>query len=218
MKIEGMMEKDTKKIDAGATSLSRSNSISNRGSRRGSFSDARSSGGASTGSFGTQSQLIKVVKTTGLKLNSRDRIKNKSKIKNQYPLVTYDHHDPDLKAFYWNISNKTKVDQVRFKEEFKKHFKDQADALWPFIRRIFGHFKHPVTFHDYIFHLTKFLSFDIETCKEIFFIHCDLNKDKQICETDLFRVIKSLKSHETNQMIINDLMLVMKTISKERKK
>ena len=45
----------------------------------------------------------------------------------------------------------------------------------------------------------------------------DLNKDKLICETDLFRVIKSLKSNETSQMIIDDLLVVLKMINTERK-
>jgi hypothetical protein len=51
----------------------------------------------------------------------------------------------------------------------------------------------------------------------MFFMFTDLNKDKLICETDLFRVIKSLKSNETSQMIIDDLLVVLKMINTERK-
>ena len=61
------------------------------------------------------------------------------------------------------------------------------------------------------------MSADIDHCKEMFFMFTDLNKDKLICETDLFRVIKSLKSNETSQMIIDDLLVVLKMINTERK-
>tara|TARA_B110000285_G_C14989843_1_gene545737 strand:+ start:72 stop:650 length:579 start_codon:yes stop_codon:yes gene_type:complete len=175
-----------------ASSISRSNSIS----RKNSFSD-RSSGGASSGSIGNQSQLIKVLKQTGIH-KSKKRGGGGRNHKKNIPLVKLDNDHPDLKAFYWKISTKTKVDQDKLMHELKKVFKEQADVIWPMIRKIFGHFNHPITFHDYCFHITKYLSSEIDPCKEAFFSFADLNKDKLICETDLFRVIKSLKSDETS--------------------
>ena len=132
-------------------------------------------------------------------------------------MVKLDFDHPDLKAFYWKISTKTKVDQDKLMHELKKVFKEQAEVIWPMIRKIFGHFKHPITFHDFCHHITKFISSEIDPCKEAFFSFVDLNKDKLVCETDLFRVIKSLKSDETSQMMIDDLMLVLKMINSERK-
>ena len=61
------------------------------------------------------------------------------------------------------------------------------------------------------------MSADIDQIKKMFFEFTDLNKDKLICETDLFRVIKSLKSNETSQMVIDDLLLVLKMINVMRK-
>lgn len=51
----------------------------------------------------------------------------------------------------------------------------------------------------------------------MFFSFVDLNKDKLICETDLFRLIKTLTSDESNAIILDDLLLILKMINTERK-
>ena len=45
----------------------------------------------------------------------------------------------------------------------------------------------------------------------------DLNKDKLICETDIFRVIKSIKSGTVSNLILADVLLVVKKINMIRK-
>ena len=40
--------------------------------------------------------------------------------------------------------------------------------------------------------MVKYISMDVNACKETFFSYLDLNKDKKVCETDLFNMIKSI--------------------------
>ena len=63
--------------------------------------------------------------------------------------IYFDQNDINLKNFYWSISTKTKLDQFKLMHELKLHFKEQADNIWPFIKKIFAHFKHGITFKEY---------------------------------------------------------------------
>jgi len=58
---------------------------------------------------------------------------------------------------------------------------------------------------------------DAKTCKDTFFNILDMNKDKRICETDLFRFILScVKSNEMQQIFSDDIIIILKTIEKQR--
>ena len=43
-----------------------------------------------------------------------------------------------------------------------------------------------------------------------------MNKDKLVCETDLFKLMKSLSDYRMSDIIINDLLLVLKKIEHVR--
>lgn len=81
---------------------------------------------------------------------------------------------------------------------------------------MFGNFKQAVSFKEYCYFLTKFVSIDFKTCKELFFNYVDMNKDKLVCETDLFKLMKSLSDYRMSDIIINDLLLVLKKIEHVR--
>jgi len=63
----------------------------------------------------------------------------------------------------------------------------------------------------------KFLSLSADSCKEILFQMLDINKDKRICETDLFMSIKNLKTVEAQNLMYPDIHKVMEYLNFKRK-
>ena len=54
--------------------------------------------------------------------------------------------------------------------------------------------------------------------KEAFFNVIDLNKDKQICETDVFKSIYMIKTFSNAVILLDDLIIIMKFIKELRVK
>lgn len=64
--------------------------------------------------------------------------------------------------------------------------------------------------------MTKFVSLDFRACKERFFNYVDMNKDGLVCETDLFKLMKSMVDFRMSDIIIDDLLLVLKKLEQVR--
>ena len=60
------------------------------------------------------------------------------------------------------------------------------------------------------------MSIDFKACKELFFNYVDMNKDKLVCETDLFKLMKSMIDFRMSDIIIDDLLLVLKKLERVR--
>ena len=99
----------------------------------------------------------------------------------------------------------------------KSRFKDQAPHVEPIIKKVFGNFRQFVDYRSYCNHVVKFISSDIAACKEIFFGYCDQNKDKKVCETDLFNLIKSIQTFESSNLLMEDILTIKKEIDSLRK-
>ena len=97
-------------------------------------------------------------------------------------------------------------------------FHDQAEKVYNLIQRLFLNFKSE-TFYDfrkYCDVIKKFVSMDIVACKDLYFTFLDINKDKKVCETDIFNVIKSVKNFSMSDIIRPDLMICLKKIESIR--
>jgi Ca2+-binding EF-hand superfamily protein len=81
----------------------------------------------------------------------------------------------------------------------------------------FIHFQHSLDFRQYCEAIKKFVSIDVNASKELFFNFLDKNKDKKVCETDLFNVIKSIESFKASDMILPDILIALKFIEDIRK-
>ena len=64
----------------------------------------------------------------------------------------------------------------------------------------------------------KFINFDPDSCKEFLFAIFDLNNDKQLCETDMFNVMKLMQTIEMQAIFIDDIQKVLKKLEFMRKK
>jgi hypothetical protein len=84
------------------------------------------------------------------------------------------------------------------------------------VKKIFGNLRCSINYEDYCNYLIKFFNMDRAQCKELFLPVLDMNKDKLICETDMFRVLKSLTSMEMLDLIEEDFVAVIKAISFQR--
>lgn len=170
-------------------------------------------------SFGKSShlntkQLMNAVGQGSSRKQNSSRLRNTINSRSQRPADIYlDPNDADLKGFYWLISTKTKLDPAKLYNMVKNHFEDQTDNVFPIIKKAFGNFKVGIAFKEFCIHLTRFISLDFRSCKELFFGYLDLDKDKRVCETDLFKVLKSLTSFKMSDLVVGDLISVLKKVN-----
>ena len=52
--------------------------------------------------------------------------------------------------------------------------------------------------------------------KEMYFNILDLNKDKRICETDLFNSMQSITTNSVSDLLVDDIVLILKEIDNRR--
>jgi len=100
--------------------------------------------------------------------------------------IEVDKGNIKLKAFFYTVQNKTKLDPERLFAKCKVHFEEQNDLVFPIIKRVFGGFRQSITYKEYCQYISKFINIDFAACKELFFHYVDFNKDNQVSETDLF--------------------------------
>lgn len=122
--------------------------------------------------------------------------------------------------FFKSLANKGNyLDQNKLKAKVQDEFGELTEYVLPFFRRVFANFRHNIDFKKYyIQYLIKFLSLTPDQCKEILFQILDLNKDKRVCETDLFMSIKNLKTVEAQNIMYSDIHKVMEYLNFKRKK
>lgn len=65
-----------------------------------------------------------------------------------------------------------------------------GQKLYNIIKKIFNNFKYQIDFRTFCEIINKFVSQDPQICKGILFNILDQNKDKKLCETDLFNSFK----------------------------
>ena len=91
--------------------------------------------------------------------------------------------------------------------------------MFPLIRNGVG-FAHGQQYDVKVYaqNISKFISMDLQQIKEMLFYQIlDKNKDKLICETDLFKLLSELKSKELSYMMADDLIILLKSFTKLRK-
>ena len=98
----------------------------------------------------------------------------------------------------------------------KQHFQDQSEFVYAIIKKVFCNFKQAIAYKEYHYYVTKFVSLDFKSCKERFFNYVDMNKDGLVCETDLFKLMKSMVDFRMSDIIIDDLLLVLKKLERVR--
>ena len=77
--------------------------------------------------------------------------------------------------------------------------------MFDILRRVFGNFKVPIDYELYCNIVQKFIALDEYTIKEIMFGILDFNKDKKVCETDLFNSIKLIDNPKMYKLMAEDI-------------
>ena len=103
--------------------------------------------------------------------------------------------DNKLNIFFTNMCNaKGRLEPWKLYEVLKQEFKECSDKIIELVKKVFADFKVPVDFNIYCEIVMRFLAIDEFMCKEILFNVLDHNKDKRICETDLFNTSNMIDS------------------------
>ena len=100
-----------------------------------------------------------------------------------------DTNHPRLRQFFLDVSRKFKLDPKKLRSEIEKKFHEQSDAVFLIISKLFMNFESTIHFFDfrkYCEIVKKFVSIDIQTCKDLYFNFSDANHDKKVCEIDIF--------------------------------
>ena len=95
-------------------------------------------------------------------------------------------------------------------------FHEYSDPVFQIVKKAFMNFKHPVDFRSYCNNVNKLISIDMKQIKEMYFNILDLNKDKRICETDLFNSMQSITTNSVSDLLVDDIVLILKEIDNRR--
>ena len=116
-------------------------------------------------------------------------------------MLQLDENCADLKERYGLISKNKKFNEEKFKDDMIQYFGDGGEnvigeSIYHVIKKYFTHIKASVDyktsddFRQYFIAVLKLMSVDKETINEIFFSILDDNRDRKVCETDLFAIMK----------------------------
>lgn len=92
------------------------------------------------------------------------------------------------------------------------------DTVYPLLRNGLGS-AHGQQYDIKVFcqNVSRFISLDMAQIKEMFFYHVlDRNKDKLVCETDLFRIMRELKNDCISGMISDDIVILLQHMQQIR--
>ena len=127
-----------------------------------------------------------------------------------------DLNDPGIRKKFKSFSKNIRLNEEKLHAEVKKHFSDQAENVMQVLRKQFGNFKSTIDFRHYFEIVQKFVSSEVSTCNEIFFQFLDVNKDRKVCETDLFLSFKSLSTSRLLELMSDDILICMSNLEKLR--
>lgn len=122
----------------------------------------------------------------------------------------------NLKNFFMSISKNLKLDPDRLMAAMKGVFHNQAEYLFPIVKKALGSFRLETDFRSYCAAVSRFISSDIKAVKDIYFQILDLNKDKRICETDLFKMTLQVQTVEMSEAMTDDVVLLLKVLENKR--
>jgi hypothetical protein len=97
------------------------------------------------------------------------------------------------------------MDVLKLNEVIKEEFKDLSDHLIELLKKVFAGYKVPVDFNVYCEVIMRFIAIDEFMCKEILFNILDINRDKKLCETDLFNAIYIIETTHIYGIIRDDI-------------
>ena len=144
--------------------------------------------------------------------------------------IHLDHDEPAIKAVFDKFSKNKCVDQKKLLAAAKIRFEDQYEFVAPIIKRQFNFFKQSLDEKDYCKRIiSHFVCVGLEQQKDFFFGYLDRNKDEKVCETDLFKVMKSLQLNtkitkgehdhavDVGQLVVDDLVHVLRVLDEIRR-
>lgn len=140
-----------------------------------------------SGSISRTNSGLKAAVTDMLVKNlAETKFKSKNKVSKKKQSIMLDHNDAKLKAFFRTLTKNLKIEPEKLMHAIQMEFHEYSEPVFQIIKKAFMNFKHPVDFRNYCSSVSKLISIDIKQIKEMYFTILDLNKDKRICETDLF--------------------------------
>ena len=73
-------------------------------------------------------------------------------------LEAFDFPKVLLNFFKKIINNQSKIDPKKLQNAMRMELGEFTDKLWPFVRKIFNNFRHPLKFEDYCRIVQNFIS------------------------------------------------------------
>lgn len=122
-----------------------------------------------------------------------------------------DENDPDYQKFFKSMSNKmNKLEPQKLETKIFNEFGALGPQLYNIIKREFNNFKFQIDQKEYSECINKFIAKDDKNCKAILFNLLDKNKDKYICETDLFHQFQLFNDMRLHRLLQDDIQQTLK--------
>ena len=122
-----------------------------------------------------------------------------------------DENDPEYMSFFRTMTNKTnKLDPQKLENKIVNEFGELGAQLYNNIKREFNNFKFQIDHKEYSECINRFIAKDDKSCKAILFNLLDKNKDKRVCETDLFHQFKLFNDVRLHKLVQEDIQQILK--------
>ena len=135
--------------------------------------------------------------------------------------VNIEANSSKLKNFFKAISTgDEKIDFDKFEAFLRKDFFETAPFIINHIKKltINPRLDHPtVDYRQYCEAVRKMVNYDLRTIFELFFQMLDHNKDRRLCEQDLFNFVRTIQSDGMQLKILPDVLRVLDRIDEVRK-
>ena len=127
-----------------------------------------------------------------------------------------DANDERIRQVFKHISRNQRLDNEKLVTHMRKTFDDQTELVYPLVKKSLGGLKSETEVRHYVQAVQKFISMDLKQIKECYFTILDLNNDRRICETDLFRILTKIESLEMQEAMSDDIVILLLDLQKQR--
>lgn len=114
------------------------------------------------------------------------------------------------------ISKNGVLDWNKLQQLCDNEMKEFGPVVFQIIKKHFSLVKVTFDFRSYVAQVNKFYNFDLNTLKEMFFNIIDNNKDKNVCESDLFKFMSTVKNSDYFYLVQDDILILNQRIEKKR--
>lgn len=142
------------------------------------------------------------------KKKQRDASDSKKRKRSNSIFVSIDWNTKKMRAFFDSISKNQRLDLAKLHNLCLKRFKELGEMVYQIVKKALFNNKAIIDLRSYCLQVSKFMGLDLEALKDLYFHLIDNNKDRFVCDGDLFWFLSQATSTQNTLYIMNDVLII----------